>query len=124
MADSNYNLAHIGVKGMRWGVRKASGPSSSDAATARKLKARVKKNGLNNLTNDELKRLNTRMDLEAKYNKVNPGTARRGQALVAGILATVGTATAVYNLNKNPIVELGATLIRRKANPAKFAIGP
>jgi hypothetical protein len=77
-------LAHHGVKGMRWGVRrertsrvtvsqsgkklKAAGgfnrKASSDAVTAKKLSQIKKKSGVSALSNDDLQAYQRRLNLE------------------------------------------------------------
>lgn len=77
-------LEHHGVKGMRWGYRKASSirksdgsadhperyksPDALDALAARE-KARVQ--GVHALSNKELRDLNARTDLEARYQTLH-----------------------------------------------------
>lgn len=60
-------IAHYGIKGQRWGVRRSQkelgGNSASDHKTARKLE----KKGLHKLSNDELQVLNQRLNLENQY---------------------------------------------------------
>jgi len=84
MDDVDTFLEHFGVRGMRWGVRKkaASGDGSvdapargkqrsEDARTAGKNLQRSKKQGVGSLSNQELKSLNERMNLEANYKQLN-----------------------------------------------------
>lgn len=84
-------LAHYGVKGMRWGVRKKdrqsstdSGPKSTDAKTARDHRATVKKSGTDALSNKELQELVTRLNLEQQYSKLNAQTTTAGKRFVNG----------------------------------------
>jgi predicted RNA-binding protein Jag len=69
-------LAHYGIKGMRWGVRregKSSGPVSSDAQAAKESKQIIKKSGTAALSNKELQHVITRMNLEQQYSNLNKG---------------------------------------------------
>lgn len=88
-------LAHYGVKGMKWGVRRRrssdSGPSSPDAEKAKQHAATVSKHGTKALSNKELQELVTRMNLEqqfttlkAKNKKENPA-AKFAKELLIGI---------------------------------------
>lgn len=84
---------------MRWGKRsKASssdikeavtpikkGPEERahpDAIAAKTQKARVKKSGVNALSNQDLEQLLKRQDLEQRYNKLNPTAVSKGKKIV------------------------------------------
>lgn len=110
---------HAGVKGMKWGQRKSaktsSNHTSADAARFNKIGSRVKKNGFDNLSNDDLAKLNKRSQLLTEYKKNNPSKVAKGakaakDALdkyrVGKDLAVAGV--AVYALAKNPKVRAGA----------------
>jgi hypothetical protein len=85
-------LAHYGVKGMHWGVRKKrsdSGPSSPDANRAKAHATTVKTHGTKALTNKELQELVTRMNLEQQFTtlhqkskKENPGVKFAKELLI------------------------------------------
>jgi hypothetical protein len=88
-------LEHFGVKGMRWGVRRRhpgssssgrpSGPVSSDAARAARLKTRVSQHGTQSLTNAELQTLVTRLNLETQHGRLDPKKVNAGQAFVTDV---------------------------------------
>jgi hypothetical protein len=88
-------LEHYGVKGMRWGVRRRhpgssssgrpSGPVSSDAARAARLKTRVSQHGTQSLTNAELQTLVTRLNLETQHGRLDPKKVNAGQAFVTDV---------------------------------------
>jgi ribosomal protein S18 acetylase RimI-like enzyme/2'-5' RNA ligase len=72
-------LEHYGVKGMHWGKKKGAAPgsghpASSDATKAADAAHIVKKSGVKALSNDQLKDLVTRMDLEQKLVKLQPAS--------------------------------------------------
>jgi hypothetical protein len=84
MDDVDTFLEHFGVRGMKWGVRKkarsvdtsvestAKGRAKSDdAKTAASSLNRSKKQGVGSLSNQELKALNERMNLESSYKQLN-----------------------------------------------------
>lgn len=56
-------LSHYGVKGMKWGRRKAKEAPSEDYVRTKNLR----KKSLNSLSNDELRKLNERLQLERSY---------------------------------------------------------
>jgi len=88
-------LSHYGIKGMKWGVRRAN-PSgakpaaSSDHETATAAKAKVKAGGLKSLSNEELKTYLERMDLEKRYKKGNPGPKEEATKFIKDMLLQIG----------------------------------
>lgn len=74
-------LSHYGVKGMKWGVRKSkkqlrkeakarAAQESDDAKAASKALDKANKKGIQSLSNDELKSLNERLNLEQNYSRL------------------------------------------------------
>src|SRR3972149_8856870 len=106
----NNDLKHFGVPGMRWGVRrdqpggghavgsarspfekyrpliKPPTPGSADHKTATVLRSKKVKD----MTNDELKTVANRMDLERRYKDLNPSVSKRGQKAVSSVISTLG----------------------------------
>jgi len=137
-------LAHYGVKGMRWGVKreanagpaeaefkqktpgsrvkiktsKGGGQKPADEAVEAKLfRQTAKKSGPQALSNRELQALVTRMNLEKQYAQLTPGDQRiisRG-AFYAKKLSGLGKATnEAVNYSNSP----AGKLLR-----AKLAVG-
>jgi hypothetical protein len=75
-------LEHHGVKGMRWGVRR------SRSQLARESKSRTGKD-IKDLSDDELRKLVTRMNLEQQYKSLssrhNKTFVKAGAAFVGGV---------------------------------------
>ena len=115
-SNSNSNqspeLYHFGVKGMRWGVRKASPSgsatksykSSRDYNAANRLRRKAKGSGTKSLTNKEMKMLNTRLELEKKYNQLNPSSLEKGKRVLSTTVSVVGGVTALYAVTKSPLI--------------------
>lgn len=97
-------LAHFGVKGMRWGVRKDrsssttpatsghSHGSSEDAVKAEKYKQAAKTSGTHVLANHELQHLVNRINLEQQYSRLTASGSKKsaGAKFAKDILVQVG----------------------------------
>ena len=99
MMDCNNELYHYGIPGMRWGVRKTSKRrnDSKDAADARQLK----KKKVNEMSNDDLQKLNKRQELEKKHKELNPSKIAKGIAIVGAVALAIGTLNNLYTNSKN-----------------------
>lgn len=125
-------LAQAGVKGMRWGFRKNPPKTihvSADAARTNKIKSRIKKNGMDNLSNDDLAKLNKRSQLLSEYKKNNPSKFDKGHSATKKALSVVATATAVAvvgtKIVKSPLAQQGARVVADiLKNMATGAAGP
>lgn len=99
-------LAHYGVKGMRWGIRRKNVGTakekvvSEDAAKAAGARAKVKTHGKQSLSNEEMQALVTRMNLEQQLTRLTPPSrAQKGAKFVGGMLATAGKQQAQAIVN-------------------------
>lgn len=110
----NKELYHYGVLGMKWGKRKAR--QSEDYKKARA----IKKKKISEMSNEELKTLNNRLNLEANYREVSKRNVSSGRKWVTGILVGAATVTASYYANKyakqgvEALIKLGAKAITKK----------
>ena len=86
-------VAHYGVKGMRWGVRKKRSRSSesSEASSLRKKKGFQ-------LTNEELKRVNARLSLEQSYSQLTPNSLSKAKKVVVALAGTLAAIKAVASV--------------------------
>ena len=138
MSDNpkDHELAHYGIPGMKWGRRRAVGSDglvkksgstkeySDDAASAKSSKEKAKSKGVQSLTNDELRQLNDRMNLEQNYERMSPQKVKSGKTTVKRITAgvkiandldrSVSTIPGVANLPgmNHPSVKLGRNILR------------
>lgn len=117
-------LAHFGILGMKWGVRRAIGPDGlvrktlginqprhEDYTTARKLK----KKGYKNLSTKELQVLNQRLQLEKNHRQLRTDDTLRGLDVVKTV-TTVGTSlAALYALSTTPLGQSIKQVILKKA---------
>ena len=98
----NNEIYHYGVPGMKWGVRRSQNALgridkkskkndwSEDATTAAKIKTKK----VSQMTNDELRKLNNRRNLEQENAKLARNSSK-GRSAVKTFIATAGTLTAV-----------------------------
>lgn len=114
-------MAHFGVKGMKWGVRRrpktaervtvttspggrvrARGgrnlPASPDAIRAAKLGQRARKSSTNSLTNKELSDLVQRLNLENQYTKLQGDSPiKAGTKFVNDLLSVARVGQQAYS---------------------------
>lgn len=119
--DLDNALAHYGIKGMKWGVRRddrqllrARGDISEDYIVSRKNK----KKPIPQLSNAQLKALNERLQLERTNNDLQSRSAlakiKKGTAVAGTVLAIGTTVTTAYNFAQSPAGKAIWELIKKK----------
>ena len=116
-------LGHHGVLGMKWGHRKNYRSTGIRAAIARKQNEKVDegfkkwkendklrddaissgKKANDELSNEELSKLNKRTQLEQTYKQLNPGKIKKAIKCAAIASAALGTFAKLYTNGKNAI---------------------
>ncbi len=115
----NY-LMHHGVKGMKWGVRKVKRSASSfnkkriskysnDYNETRTLRRKSSKK----LSNEQLRKLNKRMNLEQEYNRLSTSQVNRGLSIVKNIVSTAGVVGSLYAISKSDYTKAGVDIIKK-----------
>jgi hypothetical protein len=122
MEDIDEALAHYGVKGMKWGVHRLGGSSSSsekpapheDALRANTYKTRAKKGGPDALSNAELQALVSRMNLEKQYSSLSPPTgAQKTGKFIAELLVNAGKQQAAKLVNDQATKHVARLLAKK-----------
>ena len=83
------HLAHYGVRGQKWGVRRSEKQLARSRGDITKYKDKAK-----HLTDAELAARIKRLETEKKYRDLNKRDIRTGRKHVNEVLATVGKDTA------------------------------
>lgn len=94
--EKQNNLKHVGILGMKWGIRRR-GPTSSDFTTARTLK----KKHVSELSNDEIKKVVTRLSLEKQLKDIDSANINRGRNILSNILRRVGPVLVNVFINRH-----------------------
>lgn len=98
--ETEDDIEHYGVKGMKWGIRKkrksSARPHRENASDDYRRSAELSRKPMHELSNKELQDLNYRYNLERQYAQYTKKPLTRGQkfARKAGTIA-IGTLSAV-----------------------------
>lgn len=98
MEYKDYCLAHHGVKGMKWGVRKKRREEAHEDYTRAHRKTDVR-----TMSDKELRETNNRLQMEKQYRDLTQKSGK-GKKLVNSYIATAGLITGV----------IGATVTYKK----------
>ena len=119
-------LMHYGVPGMKWGQRKSKVTSGKTRKHGKSSyskdyseTASLRKKSYKQLSNEELRKVNKRMNLESEYRRLNPKGIDRGKKIAKNLVTTVSLVGSVYALRKAPITQLGASIINLKIRKQK-----
>lgn len=103
-------LAHFGIPGMKWGVRRNLGPDGRVKKTPATNKSEdyvktrnIKSKGYKNMSDDELKKVTQRMQLEKQMRDLTISEKTRGMEVAKAILAIGTTAASIYALSTTPL---------------------
>lgn len=105
-------LFHYGILGMKWGVRRsrkelAKARKKRESIDSRKAK-RYKTKDVSELTNDELRELNNRMQLERQYRDLKKSEISPGEKFVQEVLRETGKELAKEYTKKGAKFVIGA----------------
>lgn len=132
-------LAHYGVKGMKWGVRKRSGdrsaptdvevkktpgkkvqttggknqPASEDAVKTAISKQKAKSSSTDALSTKELQEMVNRMNLEQQYGRLTEAQKSPGQKFVSNLLLNAGKQQAQAIVNQEVGKAVGGYMAKK-----------
>lgn len=108
-------LAHYGVKGMRWGVKKTttSHPDSSDHKTAQSIKLKGRQSGTRALSNKEIQDYMARLNLEKQFRSTTP--SGKITAFISQLLGGVGRQQITTVANAQASRGIAAALRTRRS---------
>lgn len=90
----NEFLAHYGIIGMHWGIRQGrrtgKRTASSDYTRSRKLM----KKKISEMSNEELKTVSSRLQLEKNYKDLNKSRVSKGKAAVGKVIGKFASKAA------------------------------
>lgn len=119
--DDEDSLAHYGIKGMKWGVRRYQNKDGSYTSAGLKRRRQtssdyeetkeLRKKSYKELSDSELKRLNKRLNLESEYRRLNPQGIERGKKIARDIVATAGLIGSLYAIGNSQYVRDGRNTI-------------
>ena len=105
-------LAHFGIKGMRWGVRKKKPhPVSADARQKRGVQERVKKTKVGSVSNADLQAAIRRMQLEQDFKRLSVNEKSGVSRWISSTLLEIGKREVQTQVAKG----IGAAVARKVA---------
>ena len=116
-------LEHFGIPGMHWGVRRQSGSSGRSSkkgevapehTNARKLAAK----GAKRLSNQELKDLTNRLQLEKSLRELKSSDKQKGLDFVKTATAMAGTMAGVYAIANSPAGKAATAAVKKAIESA------
>jgi len=122
----NNKLEHVGVLGMKWGrrrgdsdsggSRKSGGKNKTTIRTSEDFKAaaKLREKRIAEMSNEDISKVNKRMDLEKRYKDLNPSRVAKGAKAVKSVLGTVGQVAAGAGAML-ALIGIGNTLMKKIA---------
>lgn len=101
-------LIHYGILGMKWGVRRRRSSAPDTSSEDHKISRAIKSKKVSEMTNDELKRLTNRLQLERQLKDLESKNVSTGRKFVSEALSTHAkiTAAALLALGTKQLVSI------------------
>lgn len=124
VTNSDY-IMHYGIKGMKWGHRRyqnKDGSLTTLGKSRRKSKGKkysddyertryLRRKSSKYLSNEELRTLNKRMNLEQEYNRLSTSTINRGFNVAKTLIGVSGTLAGLYGISQTPYFKAGKKIL-------------
>lgn len=112
----NSFLEHSGKKGMKWGIRNSvkrlkNGIKNPHYSKDYKQTKNLRRKSSKYLSNNQLRELNKRMELEQNYNRLSTTPLNRGFTIARNIIAISGTIAGLYAMRNQRFVKDGVNLV-------------
>lgn len=124
-------LAHFGILGMKWGVRRKTGSNGLVGSKGKSAKQRsedyiksreIKAKGYKNLSTKELQDLTKRMQLEKQLRELTVSDYTKGHEAVKAVLAVGTTVVSIYALSQTPMGKAIKGAIESKTFPKQMSM--
>ena len=126
MYDLRKYLVHYGIKGQKWGVRRYQNKDGSYTSVGKRRRRSqnssdyeetrpLRKKSPKQLSNEELKKLNKRLNLETEYRRLNPRGIFRGQQAAKTVISIAGTIGGLYAITHSSWVEMGKEVLLKSS---------
>lgn len=106
-------LAHWGIKGMKWGIRRSDAElarargEAPDATRARETQAAIAEaKSLSAVSDADLNHLVNRLNIEKRYADINPSAATKGHNAIKTLLSAGDTMNKAYSFATSPAGQL------------------
>ena len=113
--ETEDTLSHFGIKGMRWGRRKAK--SLPDGAHPDYIRAHSNK-PIHAMSTKELNELNNRITAEQNYARLTAKRQNAGAKFVSGIITDIARERAKDLISKKTIPAVTAFIAKKVAESA------
>lgn len=118
---SDLEFYHYGVKGQKWGVRRATKVrASANSSEDHILKKAAKKTPISQMSTAQLKKVNERMQAEKTYRELTSkgglNKIKKGTAIVGTITAAATAGATIYNLVNSPAGKAAVIVGKRAIN--------
>lgn len=118
--NENDVLAHFGIKGMHWGVRRTPEQLGhrkekvDNRSEDKKEVDSLRKKSSKTLSNKELEKITKRMNLERQYSDLKRREISSGQQFVNDFMKYATTAASIYMLTRSPAAKALKSAITKK----------